>query len=116
MPAPLVWDSLPGYQAELRAAYYLDSRCLIFHESITTIDILSSPFDPASSYCPILIPTLLKTGDMATLSLAWASMMCTMVHIMGPEVTCSAIFFDYLEVVMSGECLVPFVLPCLLEF
>ena len=93
----------------------LDSRCLICHESITTIDILSSPFDPASSYCPILIPTLLKTGDMATRSLAWANMMCTMVHIMGHKVTCSALCFDYLEVVMSGECLVPFVLPCLLE-
>ena len=93
----------------------LDSRCLICHESITTIDILSSPFDPASSYCPILIPTLLKTGDMATLSLAWANMMCTMVHIMGHEVTCSAPFFHYPAVNMSGECLVPFVLLCLLQ-
>ena len=93
----------------------LDSRCLICHESIANIDILSSPFDPPSSYCPILIPTLLKTGDMATLSLAWANMMCTMVHIMGHKVTCSALCFDYLEVVMSGECLVPFVLPFLLE-
>ena len=93
----------------------LDTRGLICHEYIANIDILSSPFDPPSSYCPILIPTLLKTGDMATLPLAWANMMCTMVHIMGHEVTCSAPFFHYLAVNMSGECLVPFVLPCLLE-
>ena len=93
----------------------LDTRGLICHEYIATIDILSSPFDPPSSYCPILIPTLLKTGDMATLPLAWANMMCTMVHIMGHEVTCSALFFKYLKVVMSGECLVPFVLPYLLK-
>ena len=93
----------------------LDSRCLICHESITTIDILSSPFDPASSYCPILIPTLLKTGDMATLSLAWGQHGVPMVHIMGPKVTCSALLFEYLKVVMSGECLVPFVLPFLLH-
>ena len=52
---------------------------------------------------------------MATLPLAWANMMCTMVHIMGHEVTCSALFFENVKVVMSGECLVPFVLPFLLE-
>ena len=93
----------------------LDSRSLICHESIANIDIISSPFDPPSSNCPISIPTLSLGGDRATLPLAWANMMCTMVHIMGHEVTCSAPFFRYVAVNMSGECLVPFVLPCLLE-
>ena len=87
----------------------LDSRGLICHEYVATIDILLSPFDPPSSYCPILIPTLLKTGDMATLPLAWANMMCTMVHIMGHEVTCLAPFFHYLTVNMSGESFMHFV-------
>ena len=94
----------------------LDSRCLICHDSIANIDIISSPFDQASSNCPISIPTLSLGGDRATLPLAWANMMCTMVHIMGHQVTCSATFFHYVAVNMSGECLVPFVLPCLLEF
>ena len=39
-----------------------------------------------------------------------ANMVCTMVHIMGPEVTCSALCFEYVKVVMSGECLMHF--PC----
>ena len=47
----------------------LDSRCLICHESIANIDIISSPFDPPSSNCPISIPTLSTGGDMATLPL-----------------------------------------------
>ena len=34
---------------------------------------------------------------------------------MDSEVTCSALFFENVKVVMSGECLVPFVLPFLLE-
>ena len=93
----------------------LDSRGLICHESIANIDIISSPFDPPSSNCPISIPTLSLGRDRATLPLAWANMMCPMVHIMGHEVTCSALFFDYVSGIMSGECLVPFVLPCLLE-
>ena len=47
----------------------LDSRCLICHDSIATIDISLPPFDPPSSNCPISIPTLSIGGDMATLPL-----------------------------------------------
>ena len=47
----------------------LDSRCLICHDSIATIDISLSPFDPPSSNCPISIPTLSTGDDMATLPL-----------------------------------------------
>ena len=96
----------------------LDSRSLICHESIANIDIISSPFDPPSSNCPISIPTLSTGGDMATLPLTCGhhGHGVTWWPAMGPEVTCSAIFFESLKVSMSGECLVPFVLPCLLEF
>ena len=94
----------------------LDSRCLICHDSIANIDIISSPFDPPSSNCPISIPTLSLGGDRATLPLTVGHHGVTWWPTMGPEVTCSAIFFESLKVSMSGECLVPFVLPCLLEF
>ena len=39
-----------------------------------------------------------------------ANMVCTMVHIMGPEVTCSALCSENVKVVMSGVCLMHF--PC----
>jgi hypothetical protein len=94
----------------------LDSRCLICHDSIANIDIISSPFDPPSSNCPISIPTLSTGDDKATLPLTVGHPGVTGWPAMGPEVTCSAIFFESLKVSMSGECLVPFVLPCLLEF
>jgi len=93
----------------------LDSRSLICHESIATIDIISSPFDPPSSNCPISIPTLSLGGDRATLPLTSGHHGVTWWPTIGPEVTCSALFFDYVSGIMSGECLVPFVLPFLLE-
>ena len=93
----------------------LDSRCLICHDSIANIDIISSPFDPPSSNCPISIPTLSIGGDMATLPLTCGHHGVTWWPTIGPEVTCSALCFDYVSGIMSGECLVPFVLPFLLE-
>ena len=86
----------------------LDSRSLICHESIANIDIISSPFDQASSNCPISIPTLSTGGDIATLPLTVGHPGVTWWPAMGPEVTCSAIIFESLKVSMSGECLVPF--------
>ena len=93
----------------------LDSRGLICHESIANIDIISSPFDQASPNCPIPIPTLSTGGDMAALPLTCGHHGVTWWPTMGPEVTCSALCFDYVSGIMSGECLVPFVLPFLLE-
>ena len=52
---------------------------------------------------------------MATLPLTVGHHGVTWWPTIGPEVTCSALFFDYVSGIMSGECLVPFVLPFLLE-
>ena len=91
----------------------LDSRCLICHDSIATIDISLPPFDPPSSNCPISIPTLSIGGDKATLPLTSGHHGVTWWPTIGPEVTCSALCFDYVSGIMSGECLVPFVFPFL---
>ena len=87
----------------------LDSRCLICHESIANIDIISSPFDPPSSNCPISIPTLSTGGDMATLPLTCGHHGVPWWPTMDPEVTCSAQYSADVSGVMSGESFMHFV-------